>query len=112
MEAKLHPAIPREVTENLDSLLDDARKDFGFEQFDSDSSPQVYQGVAMLYFFALGSNVHKMNLPTQSGSLYDCLLKHLQTAKLIEPKPRNYQELRDTFQNLCSETSRYLTERV
>jgi len=66
----------------------------------------------MLYFFALGSNVIKLNLPTQSGSLYEGLLKHLQTAELIEPKPRNYQELKDNFQNLCSETSRYLTDRV
>ena len=112
METELHPAIPREVTKNLDNLLGGVCVGFGFTKFDSETSPQIYQGVAMLYFFALGNNINKMNLPTQLDPLYDGLLKHLQTAKLIEPKPRNYRELKDNFQNLFSETSRYLTDRV
>ena len=73
-----------------------------------ETSPQVYQGVAMLYLFAFGDNVHEINFPTKRGSLYEGLLRHLQTAGLIEPKPRNYSELRQNFENLCLQTSEYL----
>lgn len=112
MEAQLPSPLSREITENLDEIVKDILKGFGFEQFDAETSPEVYLGVSMLYFFALGVDIHKMDLPTNPLPLYDGLIKHLQTAKLIEQKPRNYQELKDTLQNLFSETSRYLTDKV
>lgn len=110
MGKKLHPAIPKGVTENLDELLEDTRKGLGFKQFDAETSPKVYQGILMFYFFALGNNIHKMGLSTGADSLYKGLLRHLQTIDLIESKPRNYSELRETFKSLCSQTSKYLEE--
>jgi len=112
MTETLHPAVPTEIVENIDELLKDMRIDLGFKKFDKQTSPQIYQGISILYFFELGSNIHNTISKTVSEGFYYGLIKQLQTANLIEPKPKNYDELKATFQNLFSETSKYLTDRI
>ncbi len=107
METQLHPAISRVITENLELLLDDTREGLGFQQFDAETSPQVYLGLSILYFFHLGNKLHLGKLPY---SFDGDLLKHLDANGLINPKPKTYQELKQTFETLFLETSKYLTK--
>lgn len=107
METKLHHVVPQTIADCLERLLDDLRQDLGFKQFDAETCPEIYQTLCIPYLFFLGN---RLIIDKSPFSFSVDLIDNLQKAGLITPKPRNYEELKYTFENLFYETSRYLTE--
>ena len=103
----IHPLIPHDFVDSLDYLLEEVKTDFGFKEFNEESSPQIYQGLSVLYFFALGSKITELD-KTKSDSRNFDLLYQLNKAGLINPQPKNHTELKTNFENLFIKTSEYL----
>jgi len=103
----LHPLIPTDFVNNLEFLLDELKTDLGFEKFDDKSSPEIYQGLNILYFFALGTKINELN-PTKPDTYNFDLVYQLNQEGLITAKPKNLDELKNTYNKLFERTSEYL----
>jgi hypothetical protein len=103
----IHPLIPNNFVDSLDYLLDELKTDFGFKEFNEESSPQIYQGLSFLYFFELGYKINELD-PKKSQLRNLDLLYQLNNAGLISSQPKNRTELKTTFENLFTKTSEYL----
>lgn len=103
----LHPLIPTDFVNNLEFLLDEIKTDFGFKEFNEETSPQIYQGFNILYFFALGTKINELD-NTKSNTYNFDLIYQLNEQGLIDAKPKNLDELKSTYAKLFEKTSEYL----
>jgi len=103
----LHPLIPTDFVNNLEFLLDELKTDLGFKNFDDKSSPEIFQSLNILYFFALGTKINELD-PTKSTTYNLDLIYQLNQEGLITTKPKNLDELKNTYTKIFEKTSEYL----
>ena len=103
----LHPLIPYDFVNGLEDFLDDVKVDMGFKTYNAKSCPEIYQGLSILYFTSLGFKIAEVDPSKQQMHSQD-LLYQLNKKGLITPKPKNQEELKETFNKLFEGTSEYL----